>query len=65
VFYAASTLHLVAIARVERIEWIQKMPNKQFGSVSIDYGLKELRFDLAAYRSPPKPLITMVDWSGK
>jgi predicted aspartyl protease len=37
---------------------------RQFGRVSIDYGLKELRFDLAAYRSPPKPLITMVDWSG-
>ena len=34
---------------------------RQFGRVSIDYGLKELRFDLAAYRSPPKPLITMVD----
>ena len=33
---------------------------RQFGRVSIDYGLKELRFDLAAYRSPPKPLIT---WS--
>jgi hypothetical protein len=29
--------------------------------VSIDYGLKELRFDLAAYRSLPKALITMVD----
>ena len=34
---------------------------RQFGRVSIDYGLKELRFDLAAYRSPQKPLITMVD----
>jgi hypothetical protein len=34
---------------------------RQFGSVSIDYGLKELRFDLAAYRSPPTPLTTMVD----
>ena len=34
---------------------------RQFGRVSIDYGLQELRFDLAAYRSPPKPLITMVD----
>ena len=34
---------------------------RQFGRVSIDYGLKELRFDLAAYRSPPTPLITMVD----
>jgi predicted aspartyl protease len=34
---------------------------RQFGRVSIDYGLRELRFDLAAYRSPPKPLITMVD----
>jgi hypothetical protein len=34
---------------------------RQFGRVSIDYGLKELRFDLAAYRSPPKPLTTMVD----
>jgi predicted aspartyl protease len=32
---------------------------RQFGRVSIDYGLQELRFDLAAYRSPPKPLITM------
>jgi predicted aspartyl protease len=34
---------------------------RQFGRVSIDYGLQELRFDLAAYSSPPKPLITMVD----
>jgi len=34
---------------------------RQFGRVSIDYGLKELRFDLAAYLSPPKPLITMVE----
>ena len=34
---------------------------RQFNRVSIDYGLQELRFDLAAYRSPPKPLITMVD----
>lgn len=34
---------------------------RQFERVSIDYGLQELRFDLAAYRSPPKPLITMVD----
>jgi predicted aspartyl protease len=34
---------------------------RQFGRVSIDYGLQELRFDLAAYRSPPRPLITMVD----
>ena len=34
---------------------------RQFARVSVDYGLKELRFDLAAYRSPPKPLITMVD----
>jgi predicted aspartyl protease len=32
---------------------------RQFGRVSIDYGLQELRFDLAAYRSPLKPLITM------
>jgi hypothetical protein len=32
---------------------------RQFGRVSIDYGLQELRFDLAAYRSPPKPLIAM------
>ncbi len=29
---------------------------RQFGRVSIDYGLQELRFDLAAYRSPPKPM---------
>ena len=34
---------------------------RQFGKVSIDYGLQELRFDLAAYSSPPKPLITMFD----
>jgi hypothetical protein len=34
---------------------------RQFARVSIDYGLKELRFDLAAYRSPQKPLITMVE----
>jgi predicted aspartyl protease len=34
---------------------------RQFERVSIDYGLQELRFDLAAYRSPPKPLITRVD----
>ena len=34
---------------------------RQFARVSIDYGLKELRFDLAAYRPPLKPLITMVD----
>ena len=34
---------------------------RQFARVSIDYGLKEYRFDLAAYRSPQKPLITMVD----
>jgi predicted aspartyl protease len=34
---------------------------RQFSRVSIDYGLQELRFDLAAYSSPPKPLITMVD----
>jgi predicted aspartyl protease len=34
---------------------------RQFAQVSIDYGLKELRFDLAAYRPPLKPLITMVD----
>src|ERR1700684_4182196 len=34
---------------------------RQFERVSIDYGLQELRFDLAADRSPPKPLITMVD----
>lgn len=33
---------------------------RQFGRVSIDYGLKELRFDLAAYRPPPKPLFTRV-----
>jgi predicted aspartyl protease len=34
---------------------------RQFGRVSIDYGLQELRFDLAAYHSPPKPLIAMVN----
>lgn len=34
---------------------------RQFARVSIDYRLQELRFDLAAYSSPPKPLITMVD----
>ena len=34
---------------------------RQFGRVSIDYGLQELRFDLAAYSSTPKPLITMVE----
>jgi predicted aspartyl protease len=34
---------------------------RQFERVTIDYGLQELRFDLAAYSSPPKPLITMVD----
>jgi hypothetical protein len=34
---------------------------RQFGRVSIDYGLHELRFDLAAYRPLPKSLITMVD----
>jgi predicted aspartyl protease len=34
---------------------------RQFERVSIDYGLQELRFDLADYRPPPKPLITMVD----
>src|ERR1700691_2928842 len=34
---------------------------RQFKRVSIDYGLQELRFDLAADRSPPKPLITMLD----
>jgi predicted aspartyl protease len=34
---------------------------RQFGRVSIDYGLQEIRFDLAAYRPPPKPLITRVD----
>ena len=34
---------------------------RQFGRVSIDYGRQELRFDLAAYPSPPRPLITMVD----
>jgi hypothetical protein len=34
---------------------------RQFKRVSIDYGLQELRFDLSAYSSPPKPLITMLD----
>jgi hypothetical protein len=34
---------------------------RQFARVSIDYGLQELRFDLAAHSSPPKPLLTMVD----
>jgi predicted aspartyl protease len=34
---------------------------RQFGRVSIDYGLQELRFDLAAHSSPPKPLIARVD----
>jgi len=34
---------------------------RQFAKVSIDYGLKELRFDLAAYQPPLKPLITMAD----
>jgi predicted aspartyl protease len=34
---------------------------RQFERVSIDYGLQELRFDLAAYRPPPKGLITMAD----
>ena len=34
---------------------------RQFGRVSIDYGLREIRFDLAAFRPAPKPLITMVD----
>jgi predicted aspartyl protease len=34
---------------------------RQFARVSIDYGLKEYRFDLAAYRSTQKPLITMID----
>ena len=34
---------------------------RQFARVSVDYGLKELRFDLAAYRPPLKPLITMVE----
>jgi len=34
---------------------------RQFARVSIDYGLKELRFDLAAYRPPLKPLITTVE----
>ncbi len=34
---------------------------RQFGRVSVDYGLQELRFDLAAYSQPPRPLITMLD----
>jgi hypothetical protein len=34
---------------------------RQFGRVSIDYGLQELRFDLAAYPSLQQPLITMGD----
>jgi hypothetical protein len=34
---------------------------RQFGRVSIDFGLQEFRFDLAANRSLPKPLVTMVD----
>ena len=34
---------------------------RQFGRVSIDYRQQELRFDLAAYHPPPKPLITMLD----
>jgi predicted aspartyl protease len=34
---------------------------RQFERVSIDYGLQELRFDLADYRPPLKPLTTMVD----
>ena len=33
---------------------------RQFGRVSIDYGLQELRFDLTAFHSLPKPLISMV-----
>jgi predicted aspartyl protease len=37
---------------------------RQFERVSIDYGLQELRFDLAADRPPSKPLITMVDRRG-
>jgi predicted aspartyl protease len=32
---------------------------RQFERVSIDYGLQELRFDLAAHRPLPKPLISM------
>jgi predicted aspartyl protease len=32
---------------------------RQFERVSIDYGLQELRFDLAADSAPAKPLITM------
>ncbi len=34
---------------------------RQFERVTIDYGLQELRFDLAAYRAPLKPLTTMLD----
>ncbi len=34
---------------------------RQFGRVSVDYGLQELRFDLAAYSQPARPLITMLD----
>jgi predicted aspartyl protease len=34
---------------------------RQFERVSIDYGLQELRFDLAACRSPPKQFIAMLD----
>jgi predicted aspartyl protease len=34
---------------------------RQFERVSIDYGRQEFRFDLAAYSSRAKPLITMVD----
>jgi hypothetical protein len=34
---------------------------RQFERVSIDYGRQEFRFDLAAYPSRAKPLITMVD----
>jgi hypothetical protein len=34
---------------------------RQFERVSIDYGLQEFRFDLAADSSPPRPLITMLD----
>jgi gag-polyprotein putative aspartyl protease len=34
---------------------------RQFERVSIDYGLQELRFDLAAYRPPLKPWVTRLD----
>jgi predicted aspartyl protease len=34
---------------------------RQFERVSIDYGLQEIRFDLAAYHSLPRPFTTMVD----